>query len=97
MKLNHKEKEAVAENVYCAIKKGNEVKHGIWTTKIKHGAKPTPLRTKQKVWDFWPESSQETSDKFWPAKLQCTNKPCVQSGLQFVSSVKIVTIQKRLL
>ena len=46
-KLNHKENKMVAENVYSAVKKRNEVKHGIRTTKIKHGTKLTPLSTKQ--------------------------------------------------
>ena len=92
-KLNHKENKAVAENVYSAMKKRNEVKHRIRTTKIKHGTKLTPLSTKQGL-GLLIQKLQETSDMFWPAKLQCTNRPHVKSSLQFTSSVKFVTIWK---
>ena len=67
----------------------------IRTTKIKRGAKPTHLSTKQNVWNFLHKNSQETGDMFGSANLRCTNKPRVQSGLQFAFSVKVVTIWKR--
>ena len=87
--LTPEEEVSVAENLMKSLKRKNvKLQKQSAPCKVKRGRKPTSLHTKKLVWNFWHENSKETSDTFRPAKLRSTNKPAVQSGLQFAPSVK---------
>ena len=56
----------------------------------KSGRKLTPLVTRQAIWDYWHKKSTLSAITSWPAKLKLTDKPCIQTSLDFVDTVRII-------
>ena len=56
----------------------------------KSGRKLTPLHFRKAAWDFWHAKSTASTLTSSPAKLRTTDKPKIQAGLEFVSTVNII-------
>ena len=56
----------------------------------KSGRKLTPLVTRQAIWDYWHKKSTPSTITSRPAKLKLTDKPCIQTSLDFVDTVRII-------
>ena len=56
----------------------------------KSGRKLTPLHFRKAAWDFWHAKSTASTLTSRPAILRTTDKPRIQAGLDFVSTVNII-------
>ena len=56
----------------------------------KSGRKLTPFHFRKAAWDFWHAKSTASTLTSRPAKLRTTDKPKIQAGLDFVSTVNII-------
>ena len=58
----------------------------------KSGQKLTPLHFRKAAWNFWHAKSTASTLSLTsrPAKLRTTDKPKIQAGLDFVSTVNII-------
>ena len=48
----------------------------------------TPFETREKVWNFYHQHSQESTNTTTLARTQITGKPRIQDGLEFKTSVQ---------
>ena len=62
----------------------------------KAGRKLTDLITRQAIWKFWHDNSIESTNTKQIAKLRVTEKPHIQTNLEFVSTVTTVRQRNRL-
>jgi hypothetical protein len=61
----------------------------------KAGRKLTPIETRKAVWNFWHSKAICSTLTSRPAKLKVDQKTHIQSGLDFVDSVNIITQRGR--
>ena len=61
----------------------------------KAAQKSTPLITREKVWNFWHENSQESANTSQVVKIPVDGKLCMQDCLDFVSTVTVVKQRNR--
>ena len=59
------------------------------------GRKLLPFDTRETVWKFWHDNTFESTNSNQTLKLRANEKPRVQSGLDFASSVIIVQQRNR--
>ena len=60
------------------------------TKPTKAGRKLTPMNVRIKVWEFWHVMSDVSTNTSRPAKLKVGDKPKIQEGLEFISSVSVM-------
>ena len=60
------------------------------TKPTKTGRKLTPVNVRIKVWEFWHVMSDVSTSTSQPAKLKVGDKPKIQEGLEFISSVSVM-------
>ena len=84
------------EVLALSLKKLNVLDKFSFTRKpSKSGRKLTPFIARKTVWDFWHENSQETTNTHQVAKMRINQKPQIQNGLDFISSVTMVKMRNR--
>ena len=84
------------EVLVLALKKLNVLDKLSFTQKpCKSGRKLTPFIVRKTVWDFWHDNSHETTNTHQVAKIRINQKPHIQNGLDYISSVTVVKMRNR--
>lgn len=63
--------------------------------KTNSGGKQLPYEIRKYVWDYWHNKSTASTLTSRPAKLRVSNRNKIQNGLEFVSTVTIISQRKR--
>ena len=61
----------------------------------KSGRKLTPLATRQLVWTFWNKNRIPSTISSRPAKMYTNKSPKIQTGLDFVDTIRIIKQRNR--
>ena len=94
IKEYHLTQEDQVEVLALAMKNLGALDKSIFLRKpTKSGSKLTDLMTQQEVWKFWHDHSIPSTNTQQIAKLRVTDKPRIQSNLEYVSTV--ITVQQR--